>query len=122
MLTEADKKWLKERQDKGEYNFYYCQYCNKRPSLITAGLCAGTCLMYPGGAVWSDCAEFEAHIQKKLLLLWSGGKAKCPYKHCCAVFVAKKHWTDADRANVCGWCMQRFARLAVEAEMEEDGK
>jgi hypothetical protein len=105
MLTEAEKKWLEERKDKGEYNFYYCQYCNKIPSIVTGGLCAGPCPMYPGGFEYEDAAEFEARVSR-IMALYLGappcGTGKC---------------NNPD--FLCPECRLKYARLAVEQEMED---
>ena len=116
MLTEAEKKWLEKRKDKGEYNFYYCQYCNKIPSIVTGGLCAGPCPMYPGGFEYEDAAEFEARVVVRLaksacLVCPDNRHGGCPTKKMAA------HGREHVEA-----CRLKHARLAVEAEMEKEEK
>jgi hypothetical protein len=106
MLTEAEKKWLEERKDKGEYNFYYCQYCNKIPSIETGGLCAGPCPMYPGGFEYEDAAEFEARVAASI--------AQDAYN--CAQDEMLFQHQEGDKPQ--GWYILRDARLAVEEEMQ----
>ena len=105
-LTESEKKWLEERKDKGEYNFYYCQYCNKIPSIVTGGLCAGPCPMYPGGFEYEDCAEFEARVAARLTRSHDELTA-------CDGFDATCH----SETLTCWECRLKHARLAVEEEM-----
>ena len=104
MLTEAEKKWLEERQDKGEYNFYYCQYCNKIPSIVTGGLCAGPCPMYPGDFEYEDAAEFEARVAA-----WQADNIpSCDFCN----------WYEECFKTSCARTRLKHARLAVEEEME----
>ena len=113
MLTEAEKKWLEERQDKGEYNFYYCQYCNKIPSIVTGGLCAGPCPMYPGGFEYQDAAEFEARVAARLA---KSPCLTCPDNKqggCCTRKMARGR-------DVVEVCRLKHARLVVEQEMEKN--
>lgn len=115
MLTEAEKKWLEERQDKGEYNFYYCQYCNKMPSMVTSGLCAGTCPMYPGGFEYEDAAEFEA---RKAVMAIDGPEVPLPCHELHAKGIDDCPYDMRGEERECADCFEKAVNLAVEQEME----
>ena len=116
MLTEEDRKWLEERRIATGEDGVYCRYCNKRPSIITGGLCAGICPMFPAAHQFRDAAEFEARVAAKLA---SMDYADVPCAHGMRIFCPRPGKAKQD----CGtWCLMREARLAVEAEMEKEGK
>ena len=117
MLTEADKKWLEERKDKRGYNFYYCRLCNKIPSIVTGGLCAGPCPMYPGGFEYEDAAEFEARVVAKLARGVTYGELPCGADPDCPDKNMDKYNTKETPLLGCQMCVLRAARLAVETEL-----
>lgn len=108
MLTEADKKWLEERET---YPIereapYFCAHCPKRGHVV----CARDCLDY-----WSidgncpvemydfrDVAEFEARVA-----------AIMPY----IVFKVVAAQAGQKDITIDAWECLKIARLAVEEEM-----
>ena len=73
-LTESERKWLKEREERflshGGYFCIYCQHFNPIPDPFD-GHCEGIpefgdCKTFPTNREWNDCAEFEACVALKL--------------------------------------------------------
>lgn len=112
MLTDKDREWLEKRVIDNGDNDVYCRYCNNRPSIITGGLCAGICPLFPADYQFSDAAEFEARVAAKL----ARGEF---YRPCHSVDVEKCAYPV--EGNCCV-CHIKYARFAVEAEMEQEGK
>lgn len=99
MLTEQERKWLKQR-DRNLFSFglYLAFTPGMSPALID----------------YRDAAEFEARVAEKLTL-----KEPCPLpEHAdlddCPYFIE-----DEESAFSCRWCSLKRARIAVEEEMDE---
>ena len=100
MLTEQERKWLKQR-DRNLFSFglYLVFTPGMSPALID----------------YRDAAEFEARVAEKLTLKEpcplpkNAGLHDCPYSY----FIE-----DEESAFSCRWCRLKRARIAVEQEME----
>ena len=112
MLTEAEKKWLEERErtelTHGLYSCAHCWHCTIERDLYH-GYCTASedyCLIEPD---FRDAAEFEARVAAKL-----------------AYFDIYRPCADDGRCielpMPCQSCRIKHARLAVEAEMEQEEK
>lgn len=113
MLSEADKKWLKEREQhkrNGE-QFYSCADCEHRSAEydLFDGWCdnEGACPIELGYRDLQDAAEFEARVAAKL----TGNHDDLTD---CDGFDSTCH----SEMLTCWDCRLKHARLAVEAEME----
>ena len=100
MLTEQERKWLKQR-DRNLFSFglYLAFTPGMSPALID----------------YRDAAEFEARVAEKLTL-----KEPCPLpEHAdhddCPYFIE-----DEESAFSCRWCSLKRARIAVEEEMDNE--
>ena len=100
MLTEQERKWLKQR-DRNLFSFglYLAFTSGMSPALID----------------YRDAAEFEARVAEKLTL-----KEPCPLpEHAdlddCPYFIE-----DEESAFSCRWCSLKRARIAVEEEMDNE--
>ena len=100
MLTEQERKWLKQR-DRNLFSFglYLAFTPGMSPALID----------------YRDAAEFEARVAEKLTL-----KEPCPRpEHAdlddCPYFIE-----DEESAFSCRWCSLKRARIAVEEEMDNE--
>lgn len=99
MLTEAEKKWLKEKRVRNEC-FVRCY------TVGNCMLCSGqkTCYLWPND--FKDAAEFEARVAKRVLLLPPcAGLGEC---------------VEPNIRLSCEECRLKHARLAVEKEMEAE--
>lgn len=100
MLTEQERKWLKQR-DRNLFSFgIYLAF---------------TPVMSPALIDYRDAAEFEARVAEKLTL-----KEPCPLpEHAdlddCPYFIE-----DDGSAFSCRWCRLKRARITVEEEMDND--
>lgn len=102
MLTEAEKKWLEERETLITENeaWYTCAYCEKfRPNYLCR---SALCPVDVGHVHNRNVAEFEARVAAKLAM-----RVVC---HHCPVF--------RPCTKRCDWERLKYARLAVEKEME----
>ena len=100
MLTEQERKWLKQR-DRNLFSFglYLAFTPGMSPALID----------------YRDAAEFEARVAEKLTL-----KEPCPLpEHAdlddCPYFIE-----DEESAFSCRWCSLKRARIAVEEERDNE--
>ena len=111
MLTEAEKNWLRRREG---YLKYYCQHCQffkpyDTPH-VNPGWCQGDCWCCPVAGkdiqyAFQDAAEFEARVA---VLLTDRDDTYIPP---CHIVCSGYH--------NCRECRLMYARLAIEAEMEE---
>ena len=94
MLTERERKWLKQR-DRNLFSFglYLAFTPGMSPALID----------------YRDAAEFEARVAARLAGAWAIGEDMCFNNHC--QLFAK------DR---CTACYLKNARIAVEEEMDNE--
>ena len=112
MLTEAEKKWLGNREfanavDYGAYSCPSCWWLNKELEECILR----RCLRFDPD--YQDAAEFEARVAAKLSRMdWED----VPCAHGMSLFCPKK---GGPHINCGAWCLMREARLAVEAEMEQ---
>lgn len=102
MLTEADKKWLKEKQARSVmcYTFRNCGDCPYKE----------TCYLWPND--YKDAAEFEARVAAKLATM------TCD-RFCPDVLnnkICRRGWADRRPMYT---CRIKHARLLVEQEMEK---
>lgn len=108
MLTEVDKKWLKEREEiELTHGCFFCAHCEYRTEKRSewTGYCkAAICKVEDfRSRTYKDAAEFEARVAKHLMYQYE------KTVHCAEI--------------TGGFCPSRdtmlmFARLAVEEEME----
>ena len=100
MLTERERKWLKQR-DRNLFSFglYLAFTPGMSPALID----------------YRDAAEFEARVAEKLTL-----KEPCPLPENADLDDCPYFIEDEESAFSCRWCRLKRARIAVEEEMEND--
>lgn len=109
MLTEAEKKWLEERENR------ICKFCIHCPGYLNTIPCLdwwdGTCMMDTTLEEFRDAAEFEARVAAKLAQspCWS-----CPEKSKLSCPRGKSEANGRPKAEA---CRLKHARLAVEEEM-----
>lgn len=119
MLTEAEKEWLKRREETlQELGSYYCPHCEyyKEEWDAWTGHCQKVhCRKLEEGNfsrqnLLFDALKFEARVAEKLSRMdWED----VPCAHGMTLFCPKKGGKHVD----CGaWCLMREARLMVEAE------
>ena len=70
MLTEKDRKWLEERKEK----HFLCRNCththvDKTHCQYVPPYYNQWCYLFAENQDWEDCAEFEARVAKRVLLL-----------------------------------------------------
>lgn len=106
MLTEAEKKWLEERETfiREEEAWYSCARCEKFKPNYPCYL--RSCLIpWASEEDYRDTAEFEARVSR-IMALYLGappcGTGKCN-----------------NPGFLCPECRLKHARLAVEQEMEK---
>ena len=106
MLTEAEKKWLRRRQDFPKRSFnkhYFCAYCEK---FTPDRLChSALCPIDVAHVVPIDAAQFEALVA-----------AIMPY----IVFRVVERQAEQKEITIDAWECLKLARLAVEAEQEPE--
>jgi hypothetical protein len=112
MLTEAEKTWLEEREyaEAVEYGHYSCPSCKWLGQEDNVCIFR-RCLIFD--PKWQDVAEFEARVAAKLTGL-NAAELPC-YPNFLCPFSAK-------HIGSCKACYLKHARLAVEAEMEENNE
>ena len=100
MLTEQERKWLKQR-DRNLFSFglYLAFTPGMSPALID----------------YRDAAEFEARVAEKLTL-----KEPCPLPENADLDDCPYFIEDEESAFSCRWCRLKRARIAVEEEMDND--
>ena len=108
MLTEAEKKWLEERENR------ICKFCIHCPGYINTSPCldwwADVCVMDTTPEDYQDAAAFEARVAVKLT-------AGPPYAFgFCQLCKYNSHGCQKLRMPL-KQCLLKHARLAVEAEM-----
>jgi hypothetical protein len=106
MLTEAEKKWLEERETLITENeaWYTCAYCEKfRPNYLCR---SALCPVEVGHVHKRNVAEFEALVAASI--------AQDAYN--CAQDEMLFQHQEGDKPQ--GWYILRDARLAVEEEMQ----
>ena len=110
MLTEADWKWLEERENR------ICKFCIHCPGYLDTSPCldwwADICVIDTTLEDFRDAAEFEALVAAKAVKLKADAlpcypNKLCPYK--------------AQQIGSCHACYLRHARLLAEATMERSG-
>jgi hypothetical protein len=104
-LTEAEKKWLGEREvaDAVDYGAYSCPSCGMLSKLD--GYCVlRRCPRFDPN--FEDAAEFEARVAAWM----ADNLPSCDF---CK-------WYEECFPTSCARTRLKYARLAVEAEMEED--
>ena len=116
MLTEAEKKWLEERR---AGLCVRCAAYDDCPMIKSADFRVETCYRFRHEDYtiekgnFEDAAEFEARVAARM----TGLKAEelpC-YPNFLCPFSAK-------HIGSCKACYLKYARLAVESEMEQEGK
>ena len=113
MLTEKERKWLEEREEK----HFICRYCThthieKTHCQYVPPFYNQWCYLFAENQDWEYAAEFEARVAAKLA---SMDYEDVPCAHGMKIFCPRPDKPKQD----CGtWCLMREARLAVEAEME----
>ena len=115
MLTEAEKKWLEKRAVEScetcrDPDELFCSLCSRdpRPKSLSADFFSMSgCAMTTN---WQDAAEFEARVAEKLANC-DGAFQPCHRTRCPE---------GANSAAECIPCRLKYARLKVEAEMEEN--
>ena len=134
MLTDKDREWLEKREGRRlEHDGYFCKYCCHCNYEYDGGFICdipqfgrededlGFCPVHlyeetesyvPKLKSLMDCAEFEAQVSL-LLAQKDGAWEPCYHSHCTE---------NADTVADCMACRLKHARLAVEAEMEQEGK
>ena len=129
MLTEAEKKWLRERRHEN------CETCKTHHLL-----CDRCSHIYPGN-VWAwdrftlsglnvettydelrDVAEFEARVAAKLAYGVSYGELPCGADPDCPDKHMDRYNTKETPLLGCWMCVLRAARFEIEAKMEEERK
>ena len=131
MLTEAEKKWLEEREQfpsRGEEGGYFCKYCchaifahgefccdtaPEEREEEDLGYCPTAYFRedsFSQVALFKDAAEFEARVAAKVAAMhWDCTRCPGDYVDDCSI-------TDVS----CTETRLKHARLAVEAEMEAE--
>lgn len=117
MLTNREKKWLKKRE---RYPFYGCQYCEFDKfgrHCMSEGIKANNgkmrCLIVPKKEAFKETAEFDARVAAKLAEIFDASTEiaplcpSCPCEDDCY-----------DGKLKCKAAILKYARLAVEEEME----
>lgn len=120
MLSEAEKKWLEDREQveiaNGLYSCAHCQLFSNTYSVYT-GYCIGEYAECPIVPNFRDAAEFEARVAMKLALTHDGPEP-------CERNEEVKHCPWAKRViegkMTCKFCRLKHARLVVEEEMEKE--
>lgn len=115
MLTDKDKEWLEKRERVLVANgLYSCAHCAQYSDIysVWTGYCAAIepfecCIR----ADFRDAAEFEARVAAKLA---QNTQAVPCIEHGCP--------HGMPLIWLCVSCRLKYARLAVEAEMEQEGK
>lgn len=99
MLTERERKWLKQR-DRNLFSFglYLAFTPGMSPALID----------------YRDAAEFEARVAEKLTL-----EEPCPLPENADLDDCPYFTEDDGSAFSCRWCRLKRARIAVEEEMDQ---
>lgn len=99
MLTEQERKWLKQR-DRNLFSFglYLAFTPGMSPALID----------------YRDAAEFEARVAEKLTL-----EEPCPLPENADLDDCPYFTEDDGSAFSCRWCRLKRARIAVEEEMDQ---
>lgn len=99
MLTEQERKWLKQR-DRNLFSFglYLAFTPGMSPALID----------------YRDAAEFEARVAEKLTL-----KEPCPLPENADLDDCPYFTEDDGSVFSCRWCRLKRARIAVEEEMDQ---
>jgi hypothetical protein len=113
MLTEAEKKWLGDREQVEIANgLYSCAHCKLFSNIysVYTGYCIGEYAECPIVPDFQDAAEFEARVAAKLTGL-NAAELPC-YPNFLCPFSAKNLGIG------CKDCFLKHARLAVEEEME----
>lgn len=108
MLTEAEKKWLKEREEiELTHGCFFCAHCEYRTEKRSewTGYCkAAICKVEDfQSRTYKDSAEFESRVA-----------AIMPY----IVFRVVAEQAGQKDITIDAWECLKLARLAVEAEME----
>ena len=107
MLPEAEKKWLYTRENvamvTGTYFCAFCQYMNDEEEECIFRKCP----IFE--ADYRDAAEFEARVAAKMAK--REHPIPCYSGKCCH---------PIPYARLCPACSLKHARLAVEAEMEQN--
>lgn len=100
MLTEQERKWLKQR-DRNLFSFglYLVFTPGMSPALID----------------YRDAAEFEARVAEKLTL-----KEPCPLPEHADLDDCPYFTEDDGSAFSCRWCRLKRARITVEEEMDNE--
>ena len=122
MLTDKDREWLEKRKPPTEKPWpttaddNFCKHCKQRiTDCVPWYRNTGDCPTDRGGD-FRDAAEFEARVAAKLSRMdWED----VPCAHGMSLFCPKK---GGPHINCGSWCLMREARLAVEAEMEQENK
>ena len=114
MLTERERKWLKEREEqhrKFPWNDCYreytsaCKFCRDKCKYVIT-----SCPLYTN---WQDAAEFEARAKVIALHI---DIEDVPCAHGMTMFCPAKHF----KGKGCGdWCRMRMAHLQAEQEMDQ---
>lgn len=111
-LSEAEKEWLERRKKNGKkYGSVFCPHCKQfSPEWdLYLGYCHNSIDCALTEHDFRDAAEFEARVARELSDPTGGYIPLCMPDDC----------DFHDRHN-CRACRLKFARIAVEAEM--DGK
>ena len=100
MLTERERKWLKQR-DRNLFSFglYLAFTPGMSPALID----------------YRDAAEFAERLAAKLTL-----KEPCPLPENADLDDCPYFIEDEESTFSCRWCRLKRARIAVEEEMENE--
>lgn len=117
-MNDAEKTWLEENKNlclRCEWN-YYDNPCIRYGRLGESGSCPG---FEPRGHKYDyqDAAEFEARVAAELAIArmeinWGEDISCC--------LPTMTHRECLSSSVDCHWCCLKYARLAVEAEMETE--
>ena len=117
MLTDKDREWLEKRKPPTEKPWpttaddNFCKHCKQRiTDCVPWYRKTGDCPTDRGGD-FRDAAEFEARVAAKLA---QNTQAVPCIEHGCP--------HGMPLIWLCVSCRLKYARLAVEAEMEQEGK
>ena len=115
MLSDKDREWLEKREERGDYYCYHCTDGRLHFECLAAWDAPNNCPL-EDAQDFRDAAEFEARVAAKLSRMdWED----VPCAHGMSLFCPKK---GGPHINCGAWCLMREARLAVETEMEQEGK
>ena len=110
MLSDKDREWLEKREERGAYYCYHCTDGRIHFECMDVWNSPNNCPL-EDAQDFRDAAEFEARVAAKLA---QNTQAVPCIEHGCP--------HGMPLIWLCVSCRLKYARLAVEAEMEQEGK